>query len=100
MRDFLTGYDLVLTPTLGLPPIKLGQWTLEREYEDLATYCPFTAVANMTGQPAMTVPLHWTDTGLPVGVQFMGRYAGESTLFQLAGELEKASPWNQRRPQL
>lgn len=100
MAQFLANYDMILTPTLGLPPIMLGEWTLERPYNDVAKYCPFTPIANMTGQPAMTVPLHWTNNGLPVGVQFIGRYSDESTLFRLAGQLEKASPWKHRRPQL
>jgi amidase len=59
---------------------------------------PYTPVFNATGQPAMSVPLYWTDAGLPIGVQLVGRYADEATLFQVAGQLEEARPWAQRLP--
>ena len=61
---------------------------------------PFTQLANMTGQPAMSVPLHWNADNLPVGVQFTGRFGDEATLFRLAAQLEKASPWFDKLPPL
>ena len=90
-------YDILLSPTLATPPVKLGKLSLN---QDNATYekeaisaSAFTMLYNATGQPAMSVPLHWTPGGLPVGVMFAGRYGEEGVLFQLAGQLEQASPW-------
>jgi amidase len=61
---------------------------------------PFTQIANMAGLPAMSVPLHWTEIGLPVGTQFIGRFGDEATLFRLAAQLEKEKPWFDKRPVL
>ncbi|MBT3702170.1 MAG: amidase, partial [Alphaproteobacteria bacterium] len=58
----------------------------------------FTSMFNATGQPAMTLPLQWSENGLPLGMQIIGRYADEATLFRLAGQLEQARPWVDRRP--
>ena len=69
---------------------------VERVYE----FIPFTPVFNTTGQPAMSVPLYWTPSGLPVGVQLVARFADEATLFRLAGQLERARPWAGRVPPL
>jgi amidase len=99
------GYDAWLTPTLGLPPPKLGFFdaathggatVLDRFIE----FLPFTPFANMTGQPAISLPLSWNAEGLPVGTQFFGRFGDETTLFQLAGELEEARPWGERKPEI
>jgi amidase len=62
------------------------------------SFMPYTPVFNATGQPAMSVPLCWSDAGLPIGMQFAARYGNEATLFRLAGQLERARPWAERRP--
>ncbi|QSQ27543.1 amidase [Pyxidicoccus parkwayensis] len=101
---FFQAYDMLLTPTVAVPPYKLGVLnTMEPRapedwYAHVFSLCPFTAVFNVTGQPAMSVPLHWNKDGLPIGVQFAGRYADEATLFRLAAQLEEARPWAGRRP--
>jgi len=94
-------FDVIMMPTLGKPPIELGILTLEsadRMMKESPLFSPFTMLYNVTGQPAMSVPLHWTHDGLPVGVMFVGRYGDEATLFRLAGQLERAQPWANRRP--
>ncbi|MEM7041284.1 MAG: amidase family protein [Pseudomonadota bacterium] len=100
---FLEDYDLLLTPTLAQPPVPLGH--LDMMSEDLDDYtdrlwrfASFTYQFNVTGQPAMSVPLHWNSDNLPIGVQFVGAYGDEATLFQLAGQLERAAPWHDRHP--
>jgi Asp-tRNA(Asn)/Glu-tRNA(Gln) amidotransferase A subunit family amidase len=62
------------------------------------SFVVFTRVQNMTGQPAMSVPLFWNAENIPIGVQFAGRFGGEDTLFRLAAQLEKTCPWSERRP--
>ncbi len=100
---FMARYSVVLTPTLGHPPPPLGWFNspplppLEVQ-QRLTTFVPFTPLANVTGQPAMSVPLGWNEEGLPIGVHFMGRYGEEDTLFRLAAQLEAAQPWRQRHP--
>ena len=96
-------YDLWLTPTLGQPPVPLDTLTysggdpfeLRRRVAD---FSPFTYISNVTGQPAMSIPLHWSADGLPIGSHFVGRFGDEATLFRLAGQLEAARPWRERRP--
>jgi amidase len=99
----LLDYDVWLTPTICEPPFPLG--TLDSPPENplaglirATPVAPFTAICNFTGQPAMSVPLVWNDAGLPIGTQFIGRFGDEATLFRLAGQLEAARPWAQRRP--
>ncbi len=98
-------YDVHLSPTLSLPPIRLG--VLDTMSDDVAgylatstEYVPSVGIYNMTGQPSMSVPLHWNVNGLPTGVMFSGRFGDEATLFRLAGQLEAAQPWWGKRPKL
>jgi len=105
MGQFLDTYDVVLTPTMAVPPVthahfdmkaldQAGYW---RGYLD---YMPFTHLFNIGGQPAMSVPLAWNDDGLPIGVQFAAQVGGEPTLFRLAAQLEQARPWAGRIPRV
>jgi amidase len=117
-------YDVLLTPTLGGPPLRHGQlkaqgmeaWAQEllakapvgiRLAQDQITntalgrvfqFIPFTPLANITGQPSMSVPLYWNADDLPIGTMFTARSGHEGTLFHLAGQLERARPWCDRRP--
>lgn len=104
MARFMETYDLILSPTLAAPPLELGRINLSPDAdfrtwgERVAQFSPFTQIENMTGQPAMSVPLAMSASGLPIGVMFVGRYGEEATLFRLAGQLETAAPWAKRRP--
>lgn len=101
-RAFM-GFDTLLTSTLGCPPVPIG-WLRGGEpsayMERLLTFMPNTQPFNVSGQPAMTIPLGQSRGGLPVGVQFVGQPAGEAMLFRLASQLEQAAPWILRRPRL
>ena len=66
--------------------------------EGLHHHCPFTYPFNVTGQPAASLPLYWTDAGVPIGCEFAGRFGDEATLFRLSAQLERARPWFARRP--
>jgi Asp-tRNA(Asn)/Glu-tRNA(Gln) amidotransferase A subunit family amidase len=95
---FFESVDVFVTPTLAKPPVTIGELSMQRlsldEFQQaMAAFCPFTGAFNATGQPAMSVPLHWTAAGLPVGVQFVGRFADDTRLLQLAAQLEQAAPW-------
>ena len=100
--SFWSNVDVVLTPTLALPPVPIGwQDAVEGAIPQLlrnTEFTPFTAIANLTGLPAMSLPLHWTEDGIPIGVQAIGPPAGDALLFALAAELETARPWADRRP--
>ena len=91
-------FDVLLLSTLGRPPIPIGWLTEEPKLytERLFAFMPNTQAFNNTGQPAMTVPLAWSQGGLPIGIQFVGRMGEEATLLSLAGQLEKARPWFDR----
>lgn len=98
-------YDVWLSSTLGRPPVALGTFDLDerdpfKSFAPLADYVPFTAIQNVTGQPAINLPLHWNADGLPIGAHFVGRFGEEHTLLRLAAELEAAAPWHSRRPEL
>lgn len=102
--EFLSRYDVILSPVTPLPPPKLGEMSLDQDYDKFvaaATHAsPFTACYNMSGHPAMSVPLFWNSQGLPIGSQFAARFGDELTLLRLAGQLEQAAPWAARRPTL
>ena len=101
---FLQDYDVFLNPTVSAPPLPLGQMTStdEEPFRALeasgATVAYSGVIPNLTGNPAMSVPLHWNDDGLPIGMHFLGRFGDEATLFRLAAQLEAAHPWGDRRP--
>ena len=106
VAGFLAGYDAWLTPTMSAPAPPLGE-VVSTEQEPLraaqrggATVAYPVVVANITGGPAMSVPLWQTAAGLPVGVHFLGRVGADATLFRLAGQLERARPWTGRRPRV
>lgn len=103
--QFFEHYDMLLTPTLLQLPEPLGTYTKLRtdiDYIDYMRLCDETRVhttaANVTGQPAMTLPLGQSQSGLPIGVQFMARFGEEDTLIRLASALEQAMPWRDRIP--
>jgi amidase len=100
---FFDDFDLLVTPVLARPPVRLGELSSPAEdplrgFVKAGDYAAFTALFNVTGQPAMSVPLHFSPDGLPIGTQFVGRFGDEATLFRVAGELERARPWAARVP--
>jgi amidase len=103
VAQFMIDYDLMLSPTLGMPPVPLGYFSSPpldplQTQQRMAAFAAFAALWNATGQPAMSVPLCWNAEDLPIGVQFAARYGDEATLFRLAGQLESARPWAGRWP--
>ena len=96
-------YDVVLMPTLSRAPDPLGRLSLNPENPDdyneaVSTFAPHCALFNQIGAPAMSVPLHWTPSGLPIGMMFGARHGRERLLYGLAGQLERAFPWADRKP--
>jgi amidase len=95
-------YDAVLTPTLAQPPAKVGGLRNDADpaldFDNQKRFTPFTAPYNMSGQPAVSIPLHWSDDGLPIGVQLVGRPGDEVTLLRIAAQIEAAEPWAHRKP--
>jgi amidase len=99
----LAGFDAILSPTLASPPAPVGYFEEvppAGNFERQKAFTPYTAVYNVTGQPAVSVPLHWSDDGLPIGVMLAGQMGGEGTLISLAAQLERARPWRDRHPPL
>ena len=114
----------MLSPTLAMPPPPIGTLTprgleafgqevllrlhlgfllripalIEASVRRVFSFMPFSPLANVTGQPAMTVPLCWNAAGLPIGIELAGRFGDEATLFRVAAQLEAARPWRDRRP--
>jgi len=103
MADWWTKHDLLVTPTVAAPPPELGWFTAagpEQEGGRIAGFIPYTAQFNATGQPAVSLPLHWTPAGLPVGVQLVAAYGREDLLVRVASQVEQAAPWADRHPPL
>ena len=124
LATFHESYDYFLTPTLATPPLVVGATAtshrlqlvarvmsklhagkmlalsgiLDELIQESLGWVPYTQLANLTGRPAISVPLHWTDAGLPLGVQFVGRLGADGDLLQLAAQLEEAHPWSHRHP--
>ena len=124
--SFFENHDMLLTPTIATPPARIGELTptpteqlqlralgligsgrlvkmiglLDEVAKHAFDFTPWTPVFNVTGQPAMSVPLHWNPDGLPIGVHFVARFGAEATLFRLAGQLERARPWFDRLPEI
>jgi amidase len=105
MGAFMQGYDVFLTPTLSRPPLPLGELNQDAARIDAREWCrqvfdwvPFTPLCNATGQPAISLPLHWTPDGLPIGMHFAAHQNDDALLIRLASQLEAAKPWSDRRP--
>ena len=100
---FMQSYDMILSPILAEPPAQLGRLDMMADdpaayFNTLSQYSPFTNLANVTGQPSMSVPLFWSDDGLPIGSHFSARYGAEVSLFRLARQLEQLRPWGKAKP--
>jgi amidase len=101
-EEFYAKHDVLLTPTLAQLPPRVG-WLgpdvpFQTSLERLMGFVGFTPVQNASGQPAMSVPLNWSKSGLPIGSHFATRAGDERTLLELAYQLEEARPWAGRRP--
>jgi amidase len=107
-RHFITGtfsqYDVLVSPTLVKPPVPIGYFDTQvpdmAEWARTGEFASFTPIANITGQPAISIPLDQTSDGLPIGIQIIGPAAGEALLLSLATQLEDARPWADRRAPL
>jgi amidase len=97
-------HDVLVSPTLAQPPLEIGALEPDEGEEPITmivkagAFVPFSPGINVTGQPAISLPLAQSETGLPIGVQFVGGHGGDATLLSLAAQLERARPWADRRP--
>jgi amidase/6-aminohexanoate-cyclic-dimer hydrolase len=103
LYEFFATCDVFLSPTLCRLPLRLGELnSMSSDFsvipQILRSYIPGTAMFNMSGQPAMSVPLAWSKSGLPIGMMFAARFGDEATLFRLAGQLEQERPWKAKLP--
>ncbi len=108
MARHLSGIDVLVTPTLAEPPARVGRFKPDNEDflayrtgpQGVFAYSPFTAAFNASGQPAVSLPLHWTDDDLPVGVHFAASFGDDEVLMGLAAQLEEAMPWAEKQVSL
>jgi Asp-tRNA(Asn)/Glu-tRNA(Gln) amidotransferase A subunit family amidase len=122
MARFHEAHDVLVSPVLAAPPPRLGSGDVSgiekalirifhrvlappvtrmirrRTWQEAFAWVGYTQLANLTGAPAMSVPLHWTPEGLPIGIHMSSRFGSEALLFGLAARLEEAAPWSRRRP--
>ncbi|HVF39569.1 MAG TPA: amidase, partial [Gemmatimonadaceae bacterium] len=124
IAEFFENIDVLVTPTMAVPPFPIGSLqppahervmikalgrlraggvlklirALEQSADKIFDVIPYTPQFNVSGQPAMSVPLYWNASNLPIGVHFVAKYGDEATLFRLAAQLEEARPWKDRRP--
>jgi amidase/6-aminohexanoate-cyclic-dimer hydrolase len=102
LAAFFETVDVFLAPTLCTPPLKIGELDTMGDMSNvpaiLARYMPGTSMFNISGQPAMSVPLAWNKAGLPLGLMFAARFGDEATLIRLAAQLEQERPWKDRKP--
>jgi amidase len=99
--EALNGYDAVLSPTLAAPPVPVGYFDEvdpAENFERQKRFTPYTALYNVSGQPAVNLPLHWNAEGLPIGVMLAGRMGEEATLISLSAQIEAARPWKDLHP--
>ncbi|MDJ0631207.1 MAG: amidase family protein [Rhodobacter sp.] len=106
MANFMSDYDIFLSPTIAEPSASVGRFEHDTEdyiayrtgSEGVFRYSPFTAAFNASGQPAVSVPLYWSDVGLPIGVHLAARFGEDERLISICAELERARPWFDHRP--